>query len=151
MRRGCTKPDTPYRGGLFSITADSGALGIGRRFRLFLEDDSAPLCQEQTPQSAEVVQNPAASGDMKMEFGEVVGNQQERFFPAVGALAIRQRYFGFHVAAGLIQRFGQQRDILMGAFDMVKRRFGLITHGHALSPPNPPGSPIELIRPPILA
>ena len=69
---------------------------------------------------------------MEIQFREVEGNQQEGFFATVGAIAVGRGNFRLHVAPGLIQGFSEQCDILTRALNVVKRRFGLIAHGHAL-------------------
>ena len=68
---------------------------------------------------------------MKIELCEVKGDQQERFFSAVRALALRRCDFRFHIAPGFVEGFGKHSHILVRPLDTVKWRFGLITHRHA--------------------
>ena len=77
---------------------------------------------------------------MQIQFGEVVRNQSQRFFPALGPVALGQRNFGLNLAAGFRQGLRQQSDILMRPFDAVKRRFRFVAHSHAF----PPGTGISL-------
>ena len=72
---------------------------------------------------------------MQVQLGEVIGNQNERLFPALSPFAPGQRDFSFHVATGLSESLSQERDVFMGPFDAVKRRFGFVTHSASLSPP----------------
>ena len=68
---------------------------------------------------------------MEVEFGEIEGNQQQRFLAPVGAVAVGCCNFRLHVTPGLIQGFGEQSYILVRTLNDVKRRFGLIAHKHA--------------------
>ncbi len=70
---------------------------------------------------------------MEIELGEIVRDQEERFFAAIGSIVLRSRNLLFHIAAGFIDGFGEQSYILVRPLNTVKRRFGLIAHKHALS------------------
>ena len=65
---------------------------------------------------------------MQIQFGEIEGNQQESFLTPVSAILLGSRNLRFYVSAGLVQSLGQHRDILVGPLDIVKRRFGNVTH-----------------------
>jgi len=68
-----------------------------------------------------------------VQFREIVGNQQERLFAPVRVVAVGGGNLLFYFAAGLGHRIGQERDVLVGSFDAVKRRFGRVTHRTRLS------------------
>ena len=46
-------------------------------------------------------------GDMKIEFGEIVGNQQEGFFATIRTILFGGGNFGFDIAPGFVQGFGE--------------------------------------------
>ena len=68
---------------------------------------------------------------MEIEFGEIEGNQQQGFLAPVGAVAVGCCDFRLDITPGFIEGFGEQRYVLVRAFNVVKRRFGLIAHKHA--------------------
>ena len=68
---------------------------------------------------------------MEVEFGEIEGNQQQGFLAPVGAVAVGCCDFRLDITPGFIEGLGEQSYILVGTFDVVKRRFGLIAHKHA--------------------
>ena len=103
----------------------------GREFR------SASSNRLRAPQ---VVQNAPAGCDVQIEFGEIIGNQQERLFAALRTVAFRGGYFGFHVAPSLVEGVGEQGHVFVRPLDAVKRRFGLIAHRHAFPCHLPPRS-----------
>jgi hypothetical protein len=96
------------------------------------------LGQKQTAKASQVVENPPAGGDVEMQFGQVVRDQEKRFLAPLRPVAFGHHYFRFDVAPGFIKGFGKHRHVLVGAFDTVKRRFWTITHKHAF-PTSPPG------------
>ncbi len=118
-------------------------MDIRRGIERFFQTQSAALREQQTPQSSKIVQDSPASGDMKMQFGEVEGNQQERLFPAVCTFAIRDGYFGFHVAPGLIERFSQQARHIRGTLRYGQMAFRLHNSRSRPFAAQPAGSPIE--------
>ena len=44
---------------------------------------------------------------MKVEFGEIVGNQQERLLAAISTLVLRGGQFGLHIATSLVEILGK--------------------------------------------
>ena len=49
-------------------------------------------------------------------------------FSAGGHLCVGEGNVGIDFATGFFDGLGQHRDVLVGAFDTVKRGFGLVTH-----------------------
>ena len=68
---------------------------------------------------------------MKMQFGQIIGNQKKGFFSAIRTLALSGDQFGLHFPASLIQSFREHSNILVRTLDTVKRRFGLVAHKYA--------------------
>jgi len=68
---------------------------------------------------------------MQIQFCQVVRDQEKGLLTTLRAFAISRRDVGVHVTPGLFQRFRQHRHILVGAFDVVKGRFGFFIHRHA--------------------
>ena len=113
--------------------------GLGARLGgVFGELDAFAFGEEETAEGAEVVQDAAAGGDMEVEFGEVIGDQEEGLLAAVGVVALGGGDFGFDFAARLGQGFRQEGDVLVRALDAIKRRFRRVPHGMRLS-----GQPIS--------
>src|ERR1039458_1383406 len=65
--------EQPARNALLVARADLG----------FIFRPQTALRQQQAPQTAQIVQDAPAAGDVKVKPGEVVGNQEETFFAAV--------------------------------------------------------------------
>ncbi len=97
-------------------------------FRVFLAGGQAAFGEQEASQGAEIVQNATAGGDMKVQFGQVVGDQKESFFAAVGTILLGGGNFLFDVAARFVHGFGEHPNVFVRALDTVKRRFGLIAH-----------------------
>src|ERR1035438_5624249 len=55
------------------------------------------LRQQQAPQTAQIVQDAPAASDVKVELGQVVGNQEETFFTAVRMVVLGRGDLFFHV------------------------------------------------------
>ena len=72
---------------------------------------------------------------MQVEFGEVVGDQQQGFFTAFGAVARGSGNFRFHVASGFVEGFGKQGHVFVRPLYIVKRRFSLVAHNTPFLPP----------------
>src|SRR5579864_4206706 len=87
-----------------------------------------PFRLQQASQRTQVVQNPAAGLDMQGKLRQIVRDDLQRFFPALRAFAQGKSDFLIHLASGLFNGLGQQRNILMGAFNVVERRFRRIAH-----------------------
>ena len=77
-----------------------------------------------------------------MQFGQIIRNQEKRFFASFRSVAFGHRDFRFDIAPGFIQGFRQHRDVFVRAFDTVKRRFRTIAHEHAF-----PTSPQTAVGP----
>jgi hypothetical protein len=93
----------------------------------------APLSQKEPPQRPQIVQDAPAGGDMQVEFSEIVGDKKKSLLAPVGAIAIGGCNFSLHVAPGFFEGFGEHGNVLVRTFDIVKGRFGLITHKYASS------------------
>jgi len=117
---------------------------VARADLAFVFDRQTALRQEQAPQTAQIVQDAPAAGDMKVELGEVVGNQEESFFTAVRTILLGRGDFFFHVAPGFIHGFGKHPNILVRPLDTVKRRFGFVAHIPPFRPPAPAGGPAKI-------
>src|ERR1022692_2928705 len=61
---------------------------------------------------------------MKVEFGEVVRNQEENFFTAVRAVVLRRGDFLFDVAPGFVHSFGKHANILVRPLDLGRTQPG---------------------------
>ncbi len=73
----------------------SGADGFFGFFQTFA------FRQQKAAQTAQIVQNAAAGGDVKVQFGEVIGDEKQGFLAAVGAIAVGGGDLGFHFATRL--------------------------------------------------
>jgi hypothetical protein len=91
----------------------------------------SPLSQKESPQRPQVVQDAPAGGDMQVEFSEIVGDQKKSLLAPVGSIAIGGCNLSLHVAPGFFEGFGEHSNVLVRSFDIVKGRFGLITHKYA--------------------
>src|SRR5262249_4640120 len=110
---------------------------------IFLPCGEPALRQQQTSQRAQVIQDTAAGGDMEIQLGKIVGDQQECLLAAVSAFALRRDNFRFHVAPGLVYGFREHRHVFVGPLDTVKRRFGLVAHKHAFPTSLPPSAALS--------
>lgn len=102
----------------------------------------AALRQKETAQHPEIVEDPAAGGHVQVELGEIVGDQEQRFFAAVRAIVFCRLEFRFDIPARFSDGFGQHRHVFVGTLDAVKRRFGDLAHNTVPFLP-PLGWPIE--------
>src|ERR1035438_5196581 len=102
------------------------------------------LRQQQAPQTAQIVQDAPAAGDVKVELSEVVGHQEEPFFTAVRPVTLGCGDLFFHVAAGFVYGFGEHTHILVRTLDTIERRFGFLAHNTAFRPPAPAGGPAKI-------
>jgi hypothetical protein len=96
----------------------------------------AALRQQKPPQTAEIVEDSPAGGDVQVQFRQIVRDQEEGLFAPFGAFLFRQDQFRFDIASSFVEGFRQQGYVFVGAFDAVKRRSRAITH-RTTFPPRP--------------
>lgn len=89
--------------------------------------------QEQTPENPQIIEDTAARGHVKIQFGKIIGDQEEGLFAAGCAFTVGKYDFGLGVAPGLFERFGKQGYVFVGTLDIVKGRLGLMAHKTRLS------------------
>jgi hypothetical protein len=120
---------------------EEGILISGGRHLVIVCITDAAFGQEKATERAEIVENATAAGDMKIEFGEIVGDQQKRLFAAIRALMFGGGDFFLDFPARFFYSFSEHRDILMRAFDTIERGFGLVAHNRPFRPPAFAGGP----------
>ena len=99
---------------------------------------ASPFGQQEAAQRPQIVQDAAAGGYVQVQLRKVIGNQQETLLAPFSAFLLGGGDIGLYVPDGLGYGFGQHRHILVGTFNGVKRRFGLITHKLAFPTSLPP-------------
>lgn len=92
------------------------------------------LGQQEAPEGAQIVENSATRGDVQIQLIEIVGDEQQGLFAALGGWAFffGQANFLFNFLPGFVQGFSEHGHVLVGAFDIVKRCFlheSLFSHG----------------------
>jgi hypothetical protein len=84
--------------------------------------------QQQAAQRPQIVQDPAAGGDVQGQLGQIVADQLERLAAALGPVRDGYRDIGIHVLAGLFNGFREEGNVFLRIFDAVKRRFRIVAH-----------------------
>jgi hypothetical protein len=65
---------------------------------------------------------------MALQLAHIKQNELEGFPAAGGVVGARQRDIGFDLGDRDFNRFGQQRNVLVGTFDIVERSLGAMAH-----------------------
>lgn len=120
---------------------EGGILISGRGHLVIVSITNTAFGQQEATQSAEIVKNSTAAGDVEIEFGEIVGDQQKRLFTAIRAFMFGGGNFFLHLPARFFYGLGEHRYILMRAFNTIERGFGLVAHNRPFRPPAFAGGP----------
>jgi len=84
----------------------------------------AAFGQQKTAQGPQIVEDAPAAGDMEIEFGQIIRDQEECFFATIRAIMLGRCNLFFHISAGFVDCLREHGYILVGPLDTVKRRFG---------------------------
>jgi hypothetical protein len=114
---------------------------VARADLSFVLRSQSAFRQQQAPQAAQIIQDTPAARDMKIELGEVIRNQEQRFLTSVRTILLCGGDFCFDVAPGFIHGFGEHSNILVRPLNTVKRRFGFLAHNPPSRPPALAGGP----------
>jgi hypothetical protein len=138
---GCSRGKERYTVRKWQVPAHCGEISArvllspaSRRDPNFFFGGGITFRQQEPSQAPQIIEDTPAGGDVEIELGEIVGDQQERFLAAFGAVALGGGNFGFDIAPGLIEGIGKQGHIFVRPFDGVKRRFSLIAHDTPFRP-----------------
>jgi len=65
---------------------------------------------------------------MSFQLVHIENNELKGFLPAIGPVRACERKVSFSFVKSHIDRFREQRDVLVGALDIVERSLGAVAH-----------------------
>lgn len=86
------------------------------------------LIEQQSPQTAQVIERTAAAVQMLLQFFQLVLNQPQCLQPPVRLCSGSRGEIGGDVPARVRYRLEQQADVFVSILDTVKRSLRLTTH-----------------------
>src|SRR5580658_4485066 len=87
-----------------------------------------PLLQQEPAQGTQVIENPATGSHMSFQLIHIKNNELKGFLTAIGAIRACQRKVSLSFGQSHIDRFREQRDVFVGALDVVERSLGAVAH-----------------------
>jgi hypothetical protein len=84
--------------------------------------------QQEPAEGAQVIENPAAGSHMSFQLVHIKNNELKGFLAAIGVVHACQRKVSLSFSQSHIDRFREQRDVVVGALDIVERSLGAVAH-----------------------
>jgi len=84
--------------------------------------------QQQPAKGTEIIQDPAATCNVKVEPAKVIRNQEKCFFSPLSSFTFGGGNFCLHIAPSLVHSFREQSHVFVRTLDIVERSFAIVAH-----------------------